>query len=544
MAQGFIPLADQMRFMWQELQGPEARTLQAFNQRASQGGVLGSAADYATIFDQQYERSGGARDAEARAYANEVFGAVGTDAFENLPSNAKFAYSFLTQKGLTPEQAAGITGRLMVESYAHVDPNARNTIGGGAGTYGIAQWRGPRLEALANYAGVSMDDIRNLPISTPEGNYYQTRSIGQTQGAGPVGYFDTQPDQQTGLLGGLFGNDSRTREQKFADAATAIAIGANQLRMRPSESFAQSLQQQLSGRIAERKALQQSNRTAEWLAQQPGGVSYAKLILTDPSLAAQALASWQAKQAGAAPTAAMQNYEFLLSQGLSPEDAVGRAFSAGTTINMPGQAPAEDALREKLMQKRGETWASMIDAGTASAASMADLNVLQELAPLAPSGALSGRIAQAFPEFNDVAALRESIVKRVAPTLRVEGSGSTSDIEFAAMLNSLGSLRNTPEANMAIIGLMQTKAQFNIDRANIIRQYSTGTLSYDEANKQIMEIEQKARIPSQVQSIIDRYTEDTSEASSPDVVTDSAGIKWKYKGTGDRNDQANYERID
>ncbi len=40
----------------------------------------------------------------------------------------------------------------------------------------------------------------------------------------------------------------------------------------------------------------------------------------------------------AEPTSGMQNYQFLLSQGVSPEDAMARAFSGGTTVNVGGDS--------------------------------------------------------------------------------------------------------------------------------------------------------------------------------------------------------------
>lgn len=40
----------------------------------------------------------------------------------------------------------------------------------------------------------------------------------------------------------------------------------------------------------------------------------------------------------AEPTSGMQNYQFLLSQGVSPEDAMARAFSNGTTVNVGGDS--------------------------------------------------------------------------------------------------------------------------------------------------------------------------------------------------------------
>jgi hypothetical protein len=45
----------------------------------------------------------------------------------------------------------------MTESYAQIDPNAYNPAGGGMGAYGIAQFRGPRLKGLLEFAGQQGD---------------------------------------------------------------------------------------------------------------------------------------------------------------------------------------------------------------------------------------------------------------------------------------------------------------------------------------------------------------------------------------------------
>jgi hypothetical protein len=130
-----IKLAPQLNFMWDELQGPESRTMRMFEANPNMG-----PGQYASLFEKMYERAGGAGDEIAQKYAQDVYSAMQDPVkAEGLPPNAKFAYAYLTQKGMTPQQAAGITGRLMVESYPSMDPSARNTMGGGAGTLGVAQ---------------------------------------------------------------------------------------------------------------------------------------------------------------------------------------------------------------------------------------------------------------------------------------------------------------------------------------------------------------------------------------------------------------------
>ena len=176
MPQGFIPLATQMDFLWNEVQGKE---LPGFGKFLTAN--ASTPEDYATLWDKYYERSGGAGDEKARGYANSVYAAMhdGTSSPGVISPNAKFAYGYLTQKGLTPQQAAGVTGRLMAESYQDMNPDARNTMAGGKGTYGIAQWRGSRMEDLADFAGVDVGDITSLPATTANGGLLSSNQGGQ-----------------------------------------------------------------------------------------------------------------------------------------------------------------------------------------------------------------------------------------------------------------------------------------------------------------------------------------------------------------------------
>jgi hypothetical protein len=83
------------------------------------------------------------------------------------------------------------------------------------------------------------------------------------------------------------------------------------------------------------------------------------------------------------------------------------------------------------------------------------------------------------------------------------------------MLNSLGSLRNTPEANQAIIAVMQEKAKYNMDRAAVIRSYETNKINLDQANEQLASLDSQSRIPAQVQLILDQYSAAGQGSSAP-----------------------------
>jgi hypothetical protein len=63
------------------------------------------------------------------------------------PKNKEIAYNFFVEeKGYSPEIAAGIVGNLMQESHSNLNTQALGFDG--TGSYGVAQWLGPRKEKL------------------------------------------------------------------------------------------------------------------------------------------------------------------------------------------------------------------------------------------------------------------------------------------------------------------------------------------------------------------------------------------------------------
>lgn len=147
---------------------------------------------------------------------------------------------------------------------------------------------------------------------------------------GDMAYTD-QPTQQ----GGLLSMTEPSRGDKRRDMAGRAAMFFNELRQRPSAAIPQMVQ----GRRDERKA----NRTAEWLAQQPGGEQYAAMIAAGAT-GAQALQAYQAAMAGPKPTAAAQNYAEYnrILQEKGPEAAaqfLAMAKSGSTTNISTGTIP-------------------------------------------------------------------------------------------------------------------------------------------------------------------------------------------------------------
>lgn len=204
----------------------------------------------------------------------------------------------------------------------------------------------------------------------------------------------------------------------------------------------------------------------------------------------------------------------------------GNSASGATTVHnvvnpaVPGVPPDEEELRKKLGGKEGESWAAMLDAGTVSAGTMQDMQLLDEIITMAPQGPITGRLANAFPGVSSAADAFNSVVKRVAPTLRAPGSGSTSDIEYDGMLKSLPQLSARPEANRAIVAMMKAKAQINVERAGVVRSYQNGEISAQDARKQLTEIDKRSIMSPELNAILKGLApaDETGSGTAPEGI--------------------------
>ena len=492
-----IKLAPQLNFMWDELQGPESSTMRMFGANPNMG-----PGQYASLFEKMYERAGGARDEIAQKYAQDVYSAMQDPAkAEALPPNAKFAYGYLTQKGMTPQQAAGITGRLMVESYPSMDPNARTTMGGGAGTLGVAQWRGPRLEALAKSAGVSMDDIRALPSSTPEGNYYsQTGSGGEKMAGGLLNMMpgatpdqvqeQAQPQRGGGLKGFLTNPD-------FLDT---LAIGLGGMTMNPNVGVIEAAQSRMKNRAASRQDAQIRNKTAAWLRDVVRREDLASAVESGAidGSAAVTLAYQEPKDKGKIVSAEQMRGMFpgtTIEDGLynlKPDGTANKVGGGGTTINMPGGESSE--FRKASDKKVAEQIGVMASGGLAAQRNLGFITELDRVLQEAPQGfggalvGMAGNLGLELGEGAGAVQAAQAIINRLVPQQREPGSGPMSDADLELFKQSLPRIINQPDGNRRIIDTIKAISQYDIDRGNIARRAQMGEISPYEALQQIQSL--------------------------------------------------------
>jgi hypothetical protein len=221
-------------------------------------------------------------------------------------------------------------------------------------------------------------------------------------------------------------------------------------------------------------------------------------------------------------TALQQNYEYAIAQGMAPDEA-RQWVSNGTTINMPG-GEAQTELQKKMAGQEADILGKYLTAGNTAGVLSNDLSMLGEVLQGAPQDPITGRLAQMFPGVSSAGAAAQSIINRVAPSLRVEGSGSTSDIEYAGMLRSLPSLQNYPEANSAILGMMQAKAQIDMQRGQIVRDFQNSDQSAaaaQEMRRRLSEVENKSIMTPELSQLLARTSGSTSGSGT------SGGVNWK-----------------
>jgi hypothetical protein len=247
------------------------------------------------------------------------------------------------------------------------------------------------------------------------------------------------------------------------------------------------------------------------------------------------------------PTPDIQEYNLAVQQGFkgtiqdwlaAKPQAAGVNVYTGDGAGSNGQDPT---LNKYLSQKEGEAWSGYKDAGTISASNAQDFGVLDELLTVAPQGPIVGRLADTFKGFSSAGDAVNSIVKRIAPTLRAVGSGATSDIEYQGMLDSLPTLSGTPEGNQMILSIMKAKAQVNMQRAEIVTKYQNGDLTVSQARSAMNELNQASIMSPEMRKAL--LGVGASDQVAPPVPQPGAIVEgYRFKG-GNPADPASWEQV-
>ena len=173
--------------------------------------------------------------------------------------------------GMSPEerasliqaaQAAGFTGFGGYDNSLHFDVGPSRTWG-------------------SDYSGATTPDwLRSALGSAP---------VQVSTSGGPSMPMQEQPRGLFGFLGGEQTPDARTADQRKADLFNTLALGFNEMRLRPSQSLATGIQNRMASDRQLRTQQGRANRTVEWLKTQPNGSTAIQMIDAgaDPAQAIQ-----------------------------------------------------------------------------------------------------------------------------------------------------------------------------------------------------------------------------------------------------------------
>ena len=176
----------------------------------------------------------------------------------------------------------------------------------------------------------------------------------------------------------------------------------------------------------------------------------------------------------------------------------------GEDLGIPGDTNSYEA-RDTIMQFNVNDVSASLDAAATLNGYAYDLNAMYDVVTgmadddFLQSGAGSetmldiAKWGEAFgltisENASDLELLR-SISNRIAPSMRQPGSGSTSDVEFQAFMESLPHMSTTKRGNLAIISHLNAMTEYANDMALIKKQalFNTGSdvMGYDAEVKRL-----------------------------------------------------------
>ena len=393
----------------------------------------------------------------------------------------------------------------------------------------LDRYDGDYARALAAYnAGPGRVDQEGGVPNIPETQNYVSRIMGGG-GEGPAVFASSRGQGQAGEPQGLLGALGIQRRDPEAGGETAqpfyqrdtfrdrmgdLAIAFNELRLNPSQAIPA-----IVTRGQERRREQATaNRTVEELRRR-GRDDLAGALESGALTAQQAmtLALQQPEQ-----TSAMQNYQFLLSQGVDPQEAMQRAFSGGTTVNVGDQGSVgweavDKAYADQYLQ---DTTSGLADAQSQAANIASVLSQLESGARLTgPDIAIQPDLLRALtnPEAQDAKDRVESVVQR---SLRETLGAQFTEAEGRRLIERSYNLALTPQQNAARLRTLFTMLQSVAEQKLAMREYfqQNGTLQGFEGG---MRIPSRQEFEDAMNSVVPLPEEDGQTAS---------GVEWSVVG--------------
>lgn len=277
--------------------------------------------------------------------------------------------------------------------------------------------------------------------------------------------------------------------------------------------------------LANTESANQRNRTAQFLISKGGKFAEIGNALLGQQISAKDAMEMYTELAGrkAPETFTTITGADATAKGLDPTKSynvsglTGKITSIGsggtTIVNEAANAvPDVDELYKILAKDEADQWGGFLKAGSQAASVIPDITMLGELLKQAPSGPIQGRLAQTFSGFNNAADAAKAIISRLAPSMRVPGSGSTSDIEVQMMMDSLGSLINQQGANALIHAAFKSKLNLDIQRQSIVRRVQSKEITINEGRSELEKLDQVSILSDPLRGYLSQSTAASMQA--------------------------------
>lgn len=198
-------------------------------------------------------------------------------------------------------------------------------------------------------------------------------------------------------------------------------------------------------------------------------------------------------------TSAIQNYEYLVANGVDPAVAQQAAFG-GQTTNVNVNTGSTNDFFTGLSEAETGNFASMLQAGAQASRNLAQLGQLEELLASTPQG-LEGAATQFAANFGiDLGGAQgvqaaQALINQMVPAQRPPGTGPMSDADLELYKQSIPRIINQPGGNELIIGTMRAINEYDRQLAAIVQDgVARAELTDDPAERAQIRREMRAAI--------------------------------------------------
>jgi hypothetical protein len=157
----------------------------------------------------------------------------------------------------------------------------------------------------------------------------------------------------------------------------------------------------------------------------------------------------------------------------------------------------ENAFSTNAARHNADRYNKLVEGGFEAQSMVADLGALRDIGTRITTGK-TAQVTQALGPYAEAVGIKidglddlqayQAIVSRMAPRMRVAGSGATSDFEMRQFLSALPQLGTTPQGNEMIANTLEALQQHRMAAADIGSRALAGELPTREAERMIREL--------------------------------------------------------